>query len=105
MMTFSVYSYPKKAYEYFTAPYDGKTHSGTPPTARGSSSKGLGYTPEDAAWKLPIGARKVGEGPTPKGKIASMGDAPDATTGTSWVTIAGVAAVAWYLATRKKRTR
>lgn len=104
-ITYSVYSYPKKAYEYFVAPYDGKTHSGTPPKARGGGGPfGLGVTPEQVAWKLPLGAKKVGEGPIPKGKIASLGDAPGAETGTSWITIAGVVAAAYFLATRK-RTR
>lgn len=98
-ITYSVYSYPKKAYEYFVAPYDGKTHSGTPPKARGGgNAMGLGVTPEQSAWKLPAGARKVGEGPTPKGKIAAMGDAPDAdSSGWDWKWLAGMVVVAYVL--------
>lgn len=103
MMTWSVWSYPKKAYEYFTAPYDGKIHAGIPPKARGSSPMGLGVTPEMVAWQLPAGAKKIGEGPTPKGKIASLGAAPDSDSGWDWKMLAGVVVVAYFLTKRGSR--
>jgi hypothetical protein len=72
-MLYSVYSYPKQAYDYYQAHDAGrKTHAGTPPRARGSTA--VGSTPEQSAWPLPLGAKLVGSGPTPKGRIASMGD-------------------------------
>lgn len=97
---YSVWSYPLRAYEYFEGPFDGRIHSGNPPKASGADA--MGATPEQAAWKLPAGARKVGQGPIPKGKIASMGDAPGADASWDWKTVAVIAA-AVYFATRRRR--
>lgn len=96
---YSVWSYPLRAYEYYEAGFDGRIHSGTPPKARGAEA--MGATPEQAAWKLPAGARKVGQGPVPKGKIASMGDAPGAESSWDWKVFAGIAAIV-YFATRRR---
>jgi len=30
----------------------------------------LGFTPDEAAWPLPFGARKIGSGPTAVGRVA-----------------------------------
>lgn len=72
-MRFSVWNYRSRAYDYYDAPAasDG-THVGAPPTplVRGK----LGATPDQAAWKLPVGATKVGSGSVAQGKVASLGD-------------------------------
>ena len=72
MATYSVYSYDRREYDYYEAPGPGGTHAGAPPrplVARGSVS------PEAGTWKLPAGARKVGRGELPRGKIASSASA------------------------------
>lgn len=74
-MIYSVYKYGR-GYDYYEGPSDGKTHAGTPPRARAAAM--LGATPEQAAWKVPAGAKHVGSGTAPRGRIASMGDAADA---------------------------
>ena len=101
MATLSVWNYGTKSYEDYEVPGDGHTHAGTPPRARGSTS--LGSTPEQVAWKVPAGARKVGRGPAPKGRIASLGAVDDATLGLSTTTWLAIAAGAYLLWRRKKR--
>jgi len=68
VITYSVWNYGTRSYDYYTAPGAPATHAGRPPVRGGSS---LGAAPEQAAWPLPAGARKVGSGPLPKGRIAS----------------------------------
>lgn len=73
-MIFSVYSYDRRQFDYFEAPGPKGTHAGAPPRSLlGASSTGV--APEVATWKLPIGAKKVGSGPLPKGRVASNGSA------------------------------
>lgn len=101
--TYSVWSYSKGAYDYYAGPSKGTTHAGTPPRARGSTQ--VGSTPEQAAWPLPLGAKLVGSGPTPQGRIASLGDASSSSI-TQWVSDnAGMVAVGVcvYLMMRKSR--
>lgn len=69
---YSVWNYAKGAYDYYQGPPSGTTHAGTPPRARGKTQ--VGSTPEQAAWPLPVGAKKVGSGVNPQGRIASLGD-------------------------------
>ncbi len=99
-ITYSVWSYPLRAYEYYEAPFDGRIHSGTPPKA---GSESMGATPEQAAWKLPLGARKIGQGKVAKGKIASMGDAPGATNPLNWPMIAGAAVLVYFVTKGRRR--
>jgi hypothetical protein len=67
-MRYSVWNNAKRSYDYFEAPGDVAIHAGAPPRAASSS---LGATPDQAAWPLPAGAVKVGEGEMPQGRIAS----------------------------------
>ena len=67
-MIFSVYDPDRKVYTYYEGPGPKGTHAGSP-RPRGRSD--LGSSPEEAAWSLPASARKVGDGPMPKGRIAS----------------------------------
>lgn len=72
-MKYSVYDYTRRAYDYYEAPGPGGTHAGSPALAR--TVGGVGSAPESASWSLPLGARKVGSGERPIGKIASMSGA------------------------------
>jgi hypothetical protein len=69
--TYSVYNYDTHAYDYYEGRGPGGTHAGTPPMRKATSD--LGASPEQVAWLLPAGARKVGTGDLPKGYIASLG--------------------------------
>lgn len=68
MNLYSVWNYGTASYDYYEAPGAHATHAGSPPVrARGA----LGATPEQASWPLPVGAKKIGAGPLPRGKIAT----------------------------------
>ncbi len=73
---YSVFNYDTRSYDYYEGPGPGGTHAGSPDVPR---RKGMGATPEQAAWRVPASATKVGSGVLPKGKIAALGavDAPD----------------------------
>ena len=70
-MIYSVYNYDTKLYDYFEGPGPSGTHAGAPPVSLGRSS--LGATVEQAAWKVPGSAKKVGSGPMPRGRVAAVG--------------------------------
>jgi hypothetical protein len=73
MARYSVYDYTRRAYDYYEASGPGGTHAGSPPHA---SSRGrIGAAPDNASWKLPMGAQKVGSGERPQGRIASLSGA------------------------------
>ena len=83
-MMYSVYDYTRRAYDYYDAPGPGGTHAGSPPlpaTPAGMAGvlvpkeQRVGTGPDQAAWKLPLGARKVGTGDLPQGRIASLSGA------------------------------
>ncbi len=97
-MTFSVWNYGRKSYDYYD---DGRpnatTHAGAPPIS-GTFGDAIGDPPEACAWRLPIGARKVGSGDLPQGRIATAGGL--SAMGDAGVARVGVIAVAAYLAWR-----
>jgi len=95
MARYSIYDYTRHAYDYYEAPGPGGTHAGSPPAPRANGD--LGASPERASWKLPMGARKVGSGELPQGRIASL-DGADATWDpTTALTLAAVAYLAWRM--------
>jgi len=94
MARYSVYDYTRRAYDYYEAPGPGGTHAGSPPVVR--SLAGAGASPESASWKLPLGARKVGTGEMPQGKIASLSGA-DGLDSTHLIAYAVAAYVAWRM--------
>lgn len=72
-MRFSVWNYRERRFDYYDAAQRSEgTHVGAPPTPllRGA----IGATPDQAAWRLPAGAKKVGSGAVAQGKVASLGD-------------------------------
>lgn len=106
-MRYSVWNYGTRAYDYFESPDAPATHAGTPPVARRGllplrNGEALGATPDQAAWPLPKGARKVGAGVIPQGKIATLGDVSDLGS-SSWLEIGLAAGALWWLFFRKKR--
>ena len=73
MARYSVYDYTRRLYDYYEAPGPGGTHAGSPPTTKSLGQ--IGTAPDHASWKLPVGARKVGSGERPQGRIASLSGA------------------------------
>lgn len=71
MNVYSVYDYNTRRYSYYQGSGPGGTHAGAPPIS-GLVSR-AGATVDQAAWKLPMDAKKIGEGDLPKGRIASRG--------------------------------
>ena len=98
-MTWSVYDYTSRLYVYYQTTSGPKgTHAGAPPRAAGSFA--VGATPEAAAWRLPFGAKKIGEGVMPKGRIASSSFALGALGDLSipaYFTVIGLGIIAWRL--------
>lgn len=74
-MIYSVYDYDRHAYDYYEGDGPRGTHAGAPPIS--SSRNELGATVDQAAWKVPPGAKKVGSGELPRGRIAAMGGLGD----------------------------
>lgn len=70
-MIYSVWNQTKRAFDYYQTSEVGPTHA--PAAAHVSMVGGLGATPEEAAWRLPAGARKIGSGATARGRIAALG--------------------------------
>lgn len=68
-MIYSVMNTGARKYDYYETPEAEPWHAPAPPPARASS---LGAVPEDAAWPLPAGARKIGSGFEAKGRIAVL---------------------------------
>lgn len=94
-MMYSVWNASKRAYDYYETSQPGPTHA--PPAAHVSMVGGLGATPDEAAWRLPTGARKVGSGATARGRIASLGSLET----TRDTLVIGAILVAGYLIGRK----
>lgn len=92
-MRFSVFNTGTRTYDYYASPTAPDIHAGAPPRAHSNS---LGATPEQASWRLPLGARKVGSGEMPIGRIASLGG-DDASAAPSMKTIAVGMVVSYFI--------
>lgn len=98
-MRYSVYDYTRRAYDYYEAPGPKGTHAGSPPKPAVVSPRqvgDIGAAPESASWRLPMGARKVGSGEMPIGRIASLSGS-DAFSSPSVLLYAALAFVAWRI--------
>ncbi len=93
-MKYSVYDYTRRVYDYYDASGPGGTHAGSPPVVRPMGGVGVG--PDSASWRLPMGARKVGSGEMPQGRIASLSGA-DLADVPHLLTYAVAAYLAWRL--------
>jgi hypothetical protein len=67
---YSVWNNGTRSYDYYATSGVPEIHAGAPPRVRTGA---LGATPDQAAWPLPAGARRVGSGDVPQGRIASLG--------------------------------
>lgn len=94
-MRYSVYDYTRRVYDYYDGDGPSGAHAGSPPTA--SPIKDLGAPPERACWKLPAGAKKVGTGSLPQGRIASLDGADTFSSPTGVLVVAGLAYAAWRI--------
>lgn len=70
-MIYSVYNTSTRSYDYYQTSEPSTTHAGAP--AKSILASGIGASPEQAAWTLPISAAKIGSGETPRGRVASKG--------------------------------
>lgn len=95
MANYSVYDYTRRAYDYYEAPGPGGTHAGSPPPPHVVGD--LGAAPGGASWRLPGGARKVGSGEMPVGRIASLDGADAFSDPMRVVMYAALAYVAWRI--------
>lgn len=94
-MRYSVYDHTRHAYDYYEAPGLGGTHAGSPPKAR--SVRDIGAPVERASWKLPPGAKKVGSGYLPQGRIASLSGTDSSWSLTDLLPYAVLAFVGWRI--------
>lgn len=67
MARFSTWNESRQNWDYWNAAHDSEPP--TPPTG----PNGLGVPPEDAAVRLPLGARHVGTGSQALGRVAERG--------------------------------
>lgn len=101
-MIYSVFNIATRSYDYYEGPGPVSIHAGAPPVTWARNR--LGATTSQASWRLPMGAKKVGSGELPRGRIAALGDSADAS---SWLSsnaamvAAGVTVL--YLLLRKRR--
>jgi hypothetical protein len=93
MLTFSVWNDARREYDYYQAPGTQTIHAPTPTAPSGTSV--LGATPEEVAWKLPHGARRVGHGAMPKGRIASFGASDVDASFPTWIAYVAAGYFAW----------
>lgn len=107
-MIYSVYNYATKLFTYFETAETAATHAPKPPSSSAVKA-GMGAVPEAAAWPLPSGAKRVGEGMMPKGRIATQGVARhgigfgDFADTTNVLAMAGLAFLGWTFLYKKKR--
>lgn len=73
-MIYSVYNHGTRRYDYFEDGRTDGTHAGAPPLV--ASGKKIGVVPEAASWRLPMMAKRVGDGEMPRGRIATRGGVP-----------------------------
>jgi hypothetical protein len=104
-MQYSVYRKELGLYDYYeTQPSLGDIE--TPRNHHLRNTTELGADPDACAWSLPAGARMVGQGPFPKGMIASLPKGGFGLGGLSfdapWVLPAMAGVALWWL-TRKGR--
>lgn len=92
---YSVWNPATRSYDYWQATERTGTHAPNPAPMIGSSE--LGATPEEAAWRLPAHARRIGSGDLPRGRIASLGgdDAAAPASVPSYVWWGAGALLAW----------
>ena len=70
-MIYSVWDHAKRVYRYYD---DGAIEeSVNAPKPKHLRSGALGAAPDQAAWRVPPGAKPAGEGPYPWGRIAVKG--------------------------------
>lgn len=106
-MIYSVWHQPQGVFRYFDDGVPQAHLNVEKPTHL--RERALGSTIDQAAWPLPAGAREIGSGAVPVGRVASMsgqalGDDVDTASTTKAVMLAIAGIVAWKVLSRKKRT-
>lgn len=72
-MIFSVWNQPARRYDYYRHPrLEGEPEANVP-KPRHLTHDPRGVSPERAGWPLPRGAKKVGSGDYPVGRVAALG--------------------------------
>lgn len=98
-MIYSVFRADRKVYDYYE---DSRTDARAPVATHVRKVSPLGATAEAASWRLPLGARKIGSGPTPRGMVAVdgvatalAGDSPIGGISWSWLAAGAAAFLLW----------
>lgn len=99
-MIYSVWNQAAGLYDHYEdGAADARANAPAPRHLRRSDT--LGLTPDEAAWPLPLGARKIGSGPTAMGRVAKRGAAPVPLSGfdvpVPLVALAAIWAVTFYV--------
>jgi hypothetical protein len=103
-MIYSVWDADSQLYDYYKV---GEAHNDDGPTPRPRGGCQIGYAPNEASWKLPTSAVKVGRGDVAKGAVVHL--APKgglALSGieelaTNPLVLIGLGAVGFYLLRRR----
>lgn len=94
-MRYSVYDHTRHLYDYYEAPGPSGTHAGSPPRPR--SVGDIGAPVDRASWRLPLGAKKMGSGYLPQGRIASLSGSDSTWSLTDLLPYAVLAYVGWRI--------
>jgi hypothetical protein len=93
-MTYSVWNQGANRYDYYEA--GGARREYNEETPKHLRHARLGASPEQAAWPLPAGARRVGSGSIARGRIASRALGAFDDTSLTKIVLLGLAAfLAW----------
>lgn len=95
-LRYSVYNYTRRSYDYYEGPGPGGTHAGSPAAGR-TAPDGIGTGPDQASWRLPAGARKIGAGDLPVGRIASLDGADELGGHKDLIVLAAIAYLGWRM--------
>jgi hypothetical protein len=93
--TFSVFNPQSGGYDYYQATGKSLASGVFAPIPNRKLGKPLGLTPEEAAERLPSGARLVGRGAMPQGTIATLGGSDTFDMPPTWLLIAAAGFIAW----------
>ncbi len=73
-MIYSVWNQPDRRFDYYES--DDRDPSANVEPPGHLRARTLGSTPDQAAWPLPPGARRVGHGAWARGRVASIASRP-----------------------------
>lgn len=93
-MIWSCWNYKTKQFDYYQGGQATGTHA--PASPKPLVAPAMGSTPDEAAWRLPPGAAKIGSGPIARGRIASLGDDGSSLSSLAVPIAIGVGLFVWW---------